>query len=193
MDFNSGYLELFLGCMFSGKTTELINIYKKNIYIGKKVAVLNYVGDTRYHTAMLSNHDKIMIDCIAIHTLSEIWNDESHLKYLELRESDVVLINEGQFFPDLHLVLEMVETYNKKVYICGLDGDFKRQKFGQMLDLIPYCDKVSKLRSLCSECKNGNKGVFSFRSTEETSQVVIGSDNYKPLCRNCYKSKISNN
>ena len=82
----------------------------------------------------------------------------------------------------------MVENHNKIVYICGLDGDFKREKFGEILDLIPYCDKVTKLNSFCSKCRNGKKGLFSCRVSKETEQVVIGSDNYKPLCRKCYLS-----
>ena len=60
----------------------------------------------------------------------------------------------------------------KKVYVCGLDGDFKRKKFGQILDLIPMCDKVEKLTSLCSLCKNGTRGIFSMRLTKETEQTV---------------------
>ena len=83
-------------------------------------------------------------------------------------------------------VLNMVETNNKVVYICGLDGDFKRNKFGRLLDLVPYCDEIVKLSSLCAYCKNGTPGIFSHRITNETSQVVIGTDNYVPLCRNCY-------
>ena len=80
----------------------------------------------------------------------------------------------------------MVENHNKIVYICGLDGDFKRNRFGKILELIPYCDKIVKLQSLCSICKNGNPAIFSYRITEESSQIVIGSDNYIPLCRACY-------
>ena len=78
----------------------------------------------------------------------------------------------------------------KKVYVCGLDGDFKRKKFGEILDLIPICDKVYKLQSLCALCKNGEKGIFSLRVTEDTGQTLVGVENYKPVCRNCY---IKNN
>ena len=76
----------------------------------------------------------------------------------------------------------------KKIYICGLDGDFERKKFGQILNLIPLCDKVTKLTSLCSLCKNGTPGIFSKRITSEKKQTVVGSDNYIPVCRSCYES-----
>jgi thymidine kinase len=183
-----GYLELFIGPMFSGKTTQLIQIHKTYSYIGKKIFVINYVEDTRYHGELLSTHDKLMIPCIFAKSLSDLWKDVDSSYYKDIHEADVILINEGQFFSDLYtVVLDMVEKEHKMVYICGLDGDFTRNKFGQILDLIPFCDKVTKLQALCSICKNGKKAVFSHRVTQEKTQVVIGSDNYKPLCRECYE------
>lgn len=178
---DDGYLELWLGSMFSGKTTQLVQVYKKYSYIGKQIAVVNYDGDKRYHDTMLSTHDKTMIPCIQCATLTHILP--------ELQKADVILINEGQFFPDLNaVVVELVETHKKSVYISALDGDFKRNKFGEVLDLIPYCDKVTKLHALCAYCKNGRPALFSKRITNEVGQVVIGTDNYKPLCRKCYNS-----
>lgn len=182
----SGYLELWIGPMFSGKTTQLIQTYKQYHYIGKNVCVVNYNLDQRYHDTMLSTHDKMMIPCLQTSLLKNIKHDAL--------QSDVILINEGQFFADLfNEVIDLVEVHKKKVYICALDGDFKREKFGSVLDLIPYCDKVTKLNALCSSCKNGTKALFSHRLTQEEDQVVIGSDNYMPLCRRCYKDKNAQN
>jgi thymidine kinase len=79
--------------------------------------------------------------------------------------------------------------HKKKIYVGGLDGDFERKKFGQILDLIPICDNVRKITSLCSLCKDGTRGIFSMRLTSETEQTVVGSDNYIPVCRDCYDSK----
>ena len=184
-----GYLEIILGPMFSGKTTQLVQMHKNYTYIGKNVTVINYVDDTRYHDAMLSTHDKLMIPCIFVKHLVDVWHNPDNKYYKQVHDADVILINEGQFFQNLYeVVVEMVDLYNKTVYICGLDGDFQRNKFGQLLDLIPHCNKVVKLQSLCSKCKNGKPGIFSRRLTQETSQIVIGSDNYKPLCRTCYLS-----
>jgi len=174
--------------MFSGKTTRLIQIYKKYTYIGKKVAVLNYLDDVRYHDTMLSTHDRVMIPCILLDDLKYAWNDPAHLFFSEIHTADVILINEGQFFEDLFdVVLEMVEKENKEVYICGLDGDFQRNVFGELLKLIPYCDSIDKLTSLCSNCRDGTPGLFSYRISSEKEQRVIGADNYVPLCRDCYR------
>ena len=86
------------------------------------------------------------------------------------------------------MVVDILEK-NKKIYICGLDGDFNRNKFGALLDLIPLCDKVHKLTAMCSLCKNGTPGIFSLRLSNETDQTIIGSDNYIPVCRKCYNNR----
>jgi thymidine kinase len=186
-----GYLELILGSMFSGKTTQLIQYHKNYQYIGRRVAVINYMEDKRYHDSLLSTHDQLMIPCTLVKELRHLWSNPENPFYREVREAHVILINEGQFFCDLkEVVLEMVEDHKKIVYIAGLDGDFKRNMFGQILSLIPHCDKVVKLQSLCSLCKSGKKGIFSRRISSETSQVVIGSSNYIPVCRSCYSLPI---
>jgi thymidine kinase len=182
-----GYLELILGPMFSGKTTYIINLYDLCIQNKQTVTVINFADDTRYHDKMLSSHDRIMIPCTFTRKLHDILHTE------EVQKSDNILINEGQFFEDLYeCVIYLVETLHKKVHICGLDGDFKRQKFGTILDLVPLCDKVIKLQSKCEHC-NG-QALFSHRITREQEQVVIGVQNYVPLCRSCYvKENYKNN
>ena len=179
-----GYLELILGPMFSGKTSTLKKIYDQCIYCNIPVMVINYTGDKRYSTDdVMSTHDKIMIPCTMSNTISEIL--EKHGE--KVSSAEVILINEGQFFADIEHVIPLVETLNKRIYICGLDGDFQKNKIGSLFELIPYCDNICKLKSLCSECRDGTPGLFSYRITNEVDQVVIGVDNYKPLCRVCYK------
>ena len=174
-----GYLEIFIGPMFSGKTSKIIDLYKQYSFCNIPLAVINHSSDTRYDDTMLSTHDKIMIPCIQTETLTRVTN--------EIAKVDVILINEGQFFEDLYdFVVDMLKM-NKKIYVSGLDGDFKRTKFGKILDLIPLCDKVTKMTSLCSLCKNGTPGLFSMRLTNEKEQMLIGSSNYIPVCRYCYE------
>ena len=99
---------------------------------------------------------------------------------------DVLFINEAQFFTDLYKAVEWLLFHNKKVYVCGLDGDFQRQKFGSILDIIPLCDDVVKLKAICTNCKSSN-GIFTKRLSKEKKQTIIGSDNYASLCRKCYR------
>ena len=186
---NNGYLEIILGPMFSSKTSTLLEIYKKYKFCNISVIIINHTIDNRYHNTMVSTHDKVMAPCLQTNKIGDIWNSDKSDSYSLLREAEVILINEGQFFEDLYdIVLDMLNK-NKKIYICGLDGDFERKKFGTILDLIPHCDKVTKLTSLCSLCKNGTPGIFSMRLTNETEQTIVGSENYIPVCRKCYKHK----
>lgn len=175
----NGSLHLILGPMFSGKTTKIIDLYNNYISNNQNVAVINYIGDKRYHDYKLSTHDNVMIDCINTECITDVLN----LPIIE--QANIILINEGQFFKDIfETTLQLVEQLNKTVHICGLDGDFKRNKFGRLLELIPFCDTVEKLHSICNNCKK--PALFSFRVSNETGQVVIGNQNYIPLCRICY-------
>jgi thymidine kinase len=201
----SSYLELIIGPMFSGKTSKLVEIYKQCNFCNIPVAVINHSIDKRYDDTLLSTHDRIMIPCIQTNKLIDIWyykqnidkgkfnniTETINLPRLEdsvkLINASVILINEGQFFEDLYPAVEHMLKHNKKIYIGGLDGDFERKKFGQILDLIPLCDKITKLTSLCSLCKDGSAGIFSKRITGEKEQTVIGADNYIPVCRVCYE------
>jgi thymidine kinase len=182
---SSGYLEIILGSMYASKTRRLVEIYNQCKFCNISVAVINHSIDNRYDDNLLSTHDKIKIPCIKTDKLIDLWHNNN----INLITCDVVLINEGQFFPDIEEFVKLLLKYNKKVYVCGLDGDFERKKFGQILDLIPICDKVYKLTSLCSICKNGTKGIFSMRLTNEKEQTVVGAENYIPVCRNCYDTK----
>ena len=194
----TSFLELIIGPMYSGKTSQLVEIYNQCKFCNISVAVINHSIDTRYDEKLLTTHDQIKIPCIQTTLLRSIWdykdidthfdkNSENHIK---IRSSDVILINEGQFFEDLYIVVKDMLKYNKRVYICGLDSDFERKKFGQMLDLIPLCDKVNKITSLCSQCKDGTTGIFSMRLTSEKQQTLVGYDNYIPVCRKCYEKNM---
>ena len=183
---NVGYLELILGPMFSGKTSALLDIHKYCEFCDIPIAVINHSCDKRYHDTMMSSHDQVRIPCHQVQDLFEIENK------CDLSAVSVILINEGQFFSDLYSFVSKWVKAGKEIYVCGLDGDFERKKFGSLLDLIPLCDKVTKLTSICSICKDGTAGIFSMRLTAEKEQTVIGSDNYIPVCRKCYEEKSAN-
>ena len=135
-----GSIHVIIGCMFSGKTTRLLDIHKKYSICDITCCVINYKEDVRYSKTEMMSHDKKGVPCLFSEKLENILIEENLIKY------DVFLINEGQFFKDLNSqVKKLVLEYKKKVYICGLDGDFEREKFGNLLDLIPLADKFYKL------------------------------------------------
>lgn len=178
-----GYLEIILGPMFSSKTTYLLKTYNQYKFCNIPIIAINHSFDKRYHDSLMSTHDKVMIPCVQTDNLLELFKDVSYF------DNDVFLINEGQFFQDLYEAVDLLLKHNKKIFVSGLDGDFERKKFGKILDLIPLCDKVTKLTSLCSICKDGTLGIFSMRLTNDKQQTLVGSDNYIPVCRMCYENK----
>ena len=178
-----GTLELIIGPMFSGKTTRLINLQKQYGICDISCCVINHMLDKSYDDHLLCTHDKQSTDCFNINNLQDIFSLQIVDKY------SVFLINEGQFFEDiLDIVPQLVEKYGRKVYIFGLDGYFERKKFGNLLDLIPLADKVIKKTALCKLCKNGKKGIFTMRLTNDDKQIVVGSNIYIPVCRQCFLS-----
>jgi len=176
---DQGYLKIILGCMYAGKTSKLINIYNMMKLSNITTMVINYEEDNRYDSNLLSTHDKKMIPCVK--TL-KLMNIVGILKPIE----KVIIINEGQFFPDLERFVKTMLTRKKHIYVCGLDGDYQMKKFGQILDIIPLCNEVEKLSAICAMCKNGTKAYFTLRLTSEKGQKVIGAENYIPVCRNCH-------
>jgi thymidine kinase len=186
----TGSIKIIIGCMFSGKTTELQREFREWDSINKTPLCINYIDDNRYgdiYTNMYS-HDKVAVDCIKVKSLKDV---EDEL----IKENDIILVNEGQFFSDLveYCVL-WCDTYHKKIIVCGLDGDFQRKPFGKILDLIPYADSVEKITAYCKNCSDGTKAIFTHRKSTEQEQVVIGVNNYEALCRKCYvmKNKFKN-
>ena len=182
----TAYLKVIIGPMWSGKSTEVINIYKHNCIAQISTLVINYEEDKRYHDQNLSTHDKMMIPCKRFHKLADL------LTYKDLYIFKCVVIDEAQFFEDLKETVEKLLSLNKFVYVCGLDGDFQMKKFGYVLDIIPIADEVIKKQALCAICRNGKKASFTKRLSNEghtvTTQKLIGTNNYIPVCRECHKS-----
>jgi thymidine kinase len=184
-----GSLSIFLGPMYSGKTSKLIERYTHYTKNGEIVMAVNYSKDTRYTSdPFIVSHDKTSIPCILVSRLSEAFSqdDTDNDRINRFMESDVILINECQFFPDIVEWVKMaVSVYKKRVYICGLNGDYTRRPFGNWMDLISFCDSVIKLHSECRVCKT-NSAIFSHRISNKKEQIIIGND-YIPLCRQCFE------
>jgi thymidine kinase len=180
---NNGYLKIYIGCMFAGKSSEIIAECRRRLAINQKVLGINYSEDSRFtNENYIVNHNQDKIHCIKTKFLSNI-------NINEIVKNDFIFIDEGQFFIDLiENVLKWVNIYKKSVYVFGLDGDFKRQPFGDILKLIPQCDEIVKLKALCVLCKNGNEGLFTHRLSQENEQIVIGNDNYISVCRYHYNN-----
>jgi thymidine kinase len=181
----AGRLELVIGNMFSGKTSELIRRINRQKSINKRILVVNYIGDNRYSCDSVVSHDNHKIASLKLKELSVLTESMVY-------EYDSFFIDEAQFFPDLFdTVLCLVDVHNKNVVVSGLDGDTFRNSFGEISKLIPICDTVDKLSAYCCKCNNGNLAPFTQKKTNNTSvntSVVDigGSDKYIPVCRYHY-------
>jgi thymidine kinase len=182
-----GYLELFLGPMWAGKSSNLVTIYNSAISHDLKCIAINHVFDLSSKPSIITTHDDRSIPCISNNTLTNIFNTSDTTNNFDF---DIILINEGQFFPDLYEWTKFMVNYKyKTIYIAALDGDYQQIGFNNILQLIPEADKITKLHNLCKEC-NQHWAIFTYRTSDETYKVLPGTKHYIPLCRKCYNKRI---
>lgn len=175
--------------MFAGKSSAIIRIMNRHKSIHTPILLVSHISDNRYSEEnVVVNHDSIQIPCKRWSSLMDHTNDPSYTS------SKLVIIEESQFFGDLkRFVLHAVEEDQKEVVVVGLDGDADRKPFGQIIDLIPYADTITKLKAFCSQCSNGTEALFSYCKAREAKhgQVCVGGEEmYTPLCRKHYVEKM---
>lgn len=177
-----GELHLIIGPMFSSKTTTLISKLDRHTY-GQNVLAINHSLDTRYGTNGLRTHTGKSFPCIHIQKLADSLAEKSY------QSADVIGIDEAQFFDDLVSSVQRMTEHDKKiVYVAGLSGNFRRECFGHIHELIPFADSVTLLNAVCMDCKDGKTpGLFSklyVPNLSDSSDVIIGGCNsYKAVCR----------
>ena len=177
----TGELHIISGSMFSGKTTALLNLIK----LHNNNIVINHSLDNRYSSEnVIQSHDGKLNYCYKVSSISSIFEKD------EFKASSIIFIDEGQFFSNLKDdVLKMVEFYNKTVYIAGLLVDSQRNKFGELLDLIPFADTFVLKKSLCSMCKTQpQSSTYSYKLNNTNIEVICVGTNidYTSLCRYHY-------
>jgi thymidine kinase len=173
---------MFIGPMFSGKSTELMRQVSRYKAIGKRVLVINHTNDTRTDES-IKTHDNVKHKAVKVHNLLLLVTKNM------LKDVDIIAVDEAQFFPDLKEFILKNERSNLILYMAGLDGDSDRNPFGQILECIPLCDSVVKLRALdMINCDGHTKAPFSLRLTDAThSQIQIGAkEHYKAVSRENY-------
>ena len=127
-------LKLIVGCMYSGKTTEILRIVNSLKHINEIPIIIKPKIDNRYSSNKISTHNKQEYECQTIDNLSDFKN---------LNDSKYIIIEEAQFFKDLLLfVIDQVEIKDKNVIVVGLDGDSDRENFGDIHKLYPLCDDI---------------------------------------------------
>eukprot|EP00741_Cyanophora_paradoxa_P016190 tig00000042_g15630.t1 len=179
---HAGHIQLILGPMFSGKSTELLRRLRRYGIARKRTMLIKYKKDTRYEAdataAHVITHDLVKIQARPCDILDEIDDDD-------LEDFDCIGIDEGQFFPDVAAFCERMANRGKIVIVAALDGTFQRKPFGRIMELIPLVESVTKLSAVCMMC--GKDAAFTQRRGHETEvELIGGADKYVAVCRSCY-------
>ncbi|MEM7162056.1 MAG: thymidine kinase [Bacteroidota bacterium] len=174
----SGWIEVIVGSMFSGKTEELIRRLKRAQIAKQKTVIYKAAVDTRYDNEKVISHDDNAILSIPAASSIEIWDKTT--------DEEVIGIDEAQFFDDnLPKVCFNLANLGKRVIIAGLDMDFKGRPFGPIPTLMAQAEYVTKVHAICMRC--GALAQFSHRISDGDDLVVLGeTDKYEPLCRSCF-------
>ena len=175
----SGWIEVVCGCMFSGKTEELIRRLKRAKIAEMKVEVFKPKVDTRYDESSIVSHD----------TTSVLANPVGHSsRFLEIASDvRVVGVDEAQFFDaQLPEVWQKLALRGVRVIVAGLDMDYKGIPFGPMPYLLAVAEYVTKVHAICVHC--GNLPTHSYRLADGDAVVLLGEkEQYEPRCRACYE------
>jgi len=183
-----GEIQLIIGPMFSGKSTELLRRIKRYKVANKRCIVFKHELDNERLRVELkssiSTHDDETHDAIPTISLTEEANN-----YNNFINYDVIGIDEGQFFDDLALISDKLANLGKIVIIAALDATYERKEFENVSILIPLCERVTKLTAVCKDCCY-DSAPFSYRLTKDKSTILIGKDeHYISLCRLCYNKR----
>ncbi len=170
-----------IGCMFSSKTTTLLTYERRYHILGKKICIIKHSNDERY-----TKENKI----VSHDGATSIYNSDVYSTHLlsslieMVKNYECILIDEGQFFPDLKNFCKTFRK-DKNIVIAGLISDYKLESFEAMSEILPMSDKIIHLTALCTKC--GEDAPFTSRIVNNTTQTLIGSsDMYEPRCGKCH-------
>ena len=175
---DSGKIEVICGCMFSGKTEELIRRIRRAQIAKLSVIVFKPFIDSRYSRNEIVSHNNIKIESHSLKSSMEIKSYSLNF--------DVIGIDEAQFFDkNILKVCQHLAFNGKRVLIAGLDKDYRGLPFGSMPQLMCEADYLDKLRAICVKCSRS--ASYTKRISTEVGQVVIGElDKYEARCRKCF-------
>jgi len=181
-------LELIGGNMYSGKSSELLRQLSCALAINHNALYINHAFDTR-SIEPFSTHNPLFKPNLLLERLT-LMKCPTLPKGEEVSMYDTIGIDESQFFDNLMIVIDYVETFKKHVIVSGLIADSFRHSFGKFLDLLPYADHFTHLQALCSLCGQNKLSVnapFTHRLVDDHEQINVGgADKYRAVCRHHY-------
>lgn len=175
---DTGWIEVIAGCMFSGKTEELIRRLRRAQIAKQKIVVFKPKIDTRYSEELIVSHSEQSLPSTIIDDVREI----IHLS----KGAQVVGIDEAQFFTqDLIQVCNTLALNGKRVIVAGLDQDYRGIPFEPIPQLLAIAEYITKTLAICVNC--GNPADKTQRKIAAAERVVVGAaDFYEARCRKCH-------
>jgi len=175
---HAGEIHLIMGCMFAGKTTELMARVERVQYTERPYIILRPKRDTRSLRDSIETHKKNSMDAVVVGRLMDAYEQASSVDY--------VFIDEGQFCPDLEPFCDSMARCGKIVHVAMLDGTFDRKPFKGTENMGSICDTYTKVHAVCMHCKKKD-ATFTKRIGESKKEVIPGGkDMYMAVCRTCY-------
>ncbi len=177
-DGRAGWIEVVCGCMFSGKTEELIRRLNRALIAKQRVEIFKPSIDKRYHQEKIVSHAEREIRSTPVDFANDI--------LLLAGDCDVVGIDEAQFFDEAIVdVCNYLADSGKRVIVAGLDMDYEGKPFGPMPNLLAVAEFVTKVHAICSQ--TGEMASYSFRLNENSGQVMLGEkDKYEARSRKAF-------
>lgn len=183
-------LEVIIGPMFSGKTSELIRLVEREVYAKRKGAIFKPSFDRRYSVKDVVSHNGLHYDAYVVHATGPgIWKIP---KIVAKGGIDAIGVDEVQFFPaDIVGLLDSLAS-EKRVIACGLNLNFKAEPFPNTMHLAARADKVRYLSAVCVVCgqeASRTQRLIGGRPAPKDSPVIVvgGKEIYEPRCRSCYE------
>ena len=183
MFFTHGWVHVIAGCMFCGKTDEMLRLLRRFSIAGREVVLVKPRLDTRTDEVTVVSRSGAEHRAITVDTASEI--------EAAVASADIVAIEEGQFFDEgLPEAVEALAATGKQVIVTGLDRDFRGVPFGTMPRLLALADQVTKLTAICMVC--GEPATRTQRLIDgepapvDSPLIVIGGlgdETYEARCR----------
>jgi len=174
----TGWIEVIAGCMFSGKTEELIRRLRRAQIAKQNVKIFKPDIDTRYSKNSIVSHNEQSLPSVLIKDINKV-PDLS-------RDAQVIGIDEAQFFsPDIIKICNNLANEGKRVIVAGLDQDYKGIPFEPIPQLLAIAEYITKTLAICVVC--GNPADKTQRKNSSSERVVVGaSDIYEARCRKCH-------
>lgn len=186
--YREGWLEVITGCMFAGKTEELIRRIKVLQYAKKPVMIFKPMIDNRYATDAVVSHAGTSVNSIVIRSANEIYD------YIK-DDTEVIAIDEVQFFDaQIVTICNALADQGKRVMVAGLDMDFRGEPFGVMPALITTAEFVTKLTAVCMKCgapATRTQRLVNGKAARYSDPIVLvgASEAYEARCRHCHEVK----